>query len=281
MHKVLIIGSNGYIGRPLTNQLKKKYKLILPSHSSGQIDVLNKKTLARYIKKDIYLIINLSGQLIEKKSKLKKIILKGNKNIVDLINDVKRDIIYIFISSCLVYGHKKKLANENASLNPQNYYARLKFSAENYIKKNIRRFKILRLANVYDGSKDRGFFKKLFLSAKEKNKIEFSNLLTQRNMIHLKDATKSIYHIIISKKLKEQKKVILNVGHENIRLLQIQKIFSSFFKNRLKIIDKKNSLLKDSSQIISTKKQNKFIKWKKKKISDTLWDILKKNEKFI
>ena len=47
MKKILVIGSSGYIGKSLTKSLKKKYKLILPSHSKGKIDVLNKKTLKR------------------------------------------------------------------------------------------------------------------------------------------------------------------------------------------------------------------------------------------
>ena len=82
MYKILIIGSNGYIGRPLTNILRKKYKLVLPSHRSSQIDVLKKNSLAKYIKKDIDIIINLSGQVTEKKI-FKNIILDGNKNIID------------------------------------------------------------------------------------------------------------------------------------------------------------------------------------------------------
>ena len=69
MYKILIIGSNGYIGRSLSKILKKKFKLILPSHKSGKIDVLNKRSLAKYIKQDIDIIINLSGQFIKKKKK--------------------------------------------------------------------------------------------------------------------------------------------------------------------------------------------------------------------
>tara|TARA_B100001029_G_C15060205_1_gene457767 strand:- start:338 stop:1183 length:846 start_codon:yes stop_codon:yes gene_type:complete len=281
MYKILIIGSNGYIGRSLSKILKKKFKLILPSHKSGKIDVLNKRSLAKYIKQDIDIIINLSGQFIKKKKRLKKIIVDGNKNIVDLINKKKKDIIYIFISSCLVYGHKIKPANEQANLNPKNFYAKYKFLAENYVKKNITKFRILRLATVYDDNINNGFFKKIFSSILKNKKIEFSNLLTQRNVIHLKDVSKSIFHIIVDKKFNKKNKTIFNIGNENIRLLQIQKIFSSFLNEEIKIIDNKISLSKDSSQVISTKKQNKITKWKKKKIRNTLLMILKKNERFI
>ena len=42
MQKILIIGSNGYIGRSLTNALKNKYKLVLPSHKLSEIDPAGK-----------------------------------------------------------------------------------------------------------------------------------------------------------------------------------------------------------------------------------------------
>ena len=42
MQKILIIGSNGYIGRLLTSALKNRYKLVLPSHKLSEIDVLKK-----------------------------------------------------------------------------------------------------------------------------------------------------------------------------------------------------------------------------------------------
>ena len=125
MQKILIIGSNGYIGRPLTSGLKNRYKLVLPSHKSSEIDVLKKKSLAKYIKPDIDIIINLSGQIAEKKI-FEKIIVEGNKNIIDLINVVKKEILYIFISSCLVYGYKIFPATEKSKLAPVNSYARLK-----------------------------------------------------------------------------------------------------------------------------------------------------------
>ena len=79
MKKVLIIGSSGYIGKYLTNKLKKKFKLILPSHSKGELDILKIKTLKEKVKKDIYAIINLSGQNTSNRKILKKTIIEGNK----------------------------------------------------------------------------------------------------------------------------------------------------------------------------------------------------------
>ncbi len=280
MYKILIIGSNGYIGRPLTNILRKNYELILPSHRSSQIDVLKKNSLAKYIKKDIDIIINLSGQITEKKT-LKNIILEGNKNIIDLINTVKKEIIYIFVSSCLVYGYKSFPAKEETKLTPVSSYAKYKLKAENYIKKKGKNFRILRIANVYGDSYMNGFFKKFFFSISKKKKIFFSNLLTRRNVIHLDDVIKSIDLIIRNKKFNKLNNYIINIGNENIELTKIKKIFLTYLKKKIDIEDKKISVKQDSSQIICTKKLDKIIKWKKKKIENTLITLLKKNEKYI
>tara|TARA_B100001248_G_C27395524_1_gene465252 strand:- start:400 stop:1242 length:843 start_codon:yes stop_codon:yes gene_type:complete len=280
MGKILIIGSNGYIGNPLKNILKSKHQLVLPSHKLSQIDVLKKNSLAKYIKSDIDIIINLSGQITKKKV-FKKIIVDGNKNIIDLINRVNKEIIYIFFSTCLIYGHKVLPATEKSKLAPMNSYARLKQKAETYIKKKVNKFRILRLANVYDDNYKNGFFKKFFNDIRSKKKITFSNILTYRNLIHLNDAIKSVDYLIKNKKVKKLEKLIINVGNENIELSKIEKIFSSHFKDKLEINDKKISIKKDSSQLICTKKLNSIAKWRKKKISNTLLAILKKNEKYI
>tara|TARA_B100001175_G_C19102164_1_gene445709 strand:- start:44 stop:601 length:558 start_codon:yes stop_codon:yes gene_type:complete len=185
------------------------------------------------------------------------------------------------MSSCLVYGYKIFPATEKSKLAPANSYARLKFKAENYIKQNVNYFRILRLANVYGDDYKSGFFKNFFFTINKKKKIIFSNLLTSRNMIHIKDVIKSIVLIIRNKKLEKLDKLIINIGNENIKLSKIKKIFFSYFDNRLNLENKKISLRKDSSQVISTEKFDNLFKWRKIKINKTLATILKKNEKYI
>ena len=149
------------------------------------------------------------------------------------------------------------------------------------LKKMQSHFRILRLANVYGDDYRNGFFKNFFLLLIKKKKIIFSNLLTSRNMIHIKDVIKSIVLIIKNKKLEKLDKLIINIGNENIKLSKIKKIFFSYFDKRLNLENKKIPLRKDSSQVISTKKFDNLFKWRKIKINKTLLTILKKNEKYI
>ena len=161
MKKVLIIGSKGYIGTYLKNKLKKNFKLILPTHSNSEFDVLKIKTLQKKIKKDLFAVINLSGQNSLNKKILKKTIIEGNKNLIKTINKINRDILYIFISTALVYGFKKKPAKENNTCNPTSFYGKLKLKAEKLVITSCSNFKILRLCNVYGEKINNGFFKKI------------------------------------------------------------------------------------------------------------------------
>lgn len=277
MKKILIIGSSGYIGKSLTLLLKKKIKIL--NYSKKKVNVLKVSSLKKIISKNIDLIINLSGQNTSNKKKLKKIIIDGNKNILKAINDINHKINYLFISTCLVYGHVRKPANEEKKiLSTKNFYAKMKLRAERYVKKNSSNFVIIRLANVYNKNADQGFFKKLFIQIRKK-KIIFSNLLTQRNMIHLDDVIKSIKLIINNNKMFKDKTVI-NIGNENIKLTKIAKILKSLKKRDIKIINKKIPLSSDVSQIISINKLKKLKKWKKNSIEKTFKQTLK-NEKFI
>lgn len=278
MDKVLIVGANGYIGKYLVKSkiLKKKFKIITPSFSKGEINVLNKNNLKKFITKDIKLVINFSGQVDVNKKKLKKIILDGNKNLINIINNVNKKINYIFFSTCLVYGFKKKPADENSKIIPLSQYSKLKYKAEKFIKKNAKNYNILRLANVYSDDYENGFFKKIFYNLNIKKKIIFTNLKTYRNMIHVEDVVKAINVVINHPK----KNYIINIGNQNIQLLKIKQIFEKFFRKRIKFIEYRKKLYNDSSQLISIKKLNNLKKWKKKNIEISLINILKKdNEK--
>ena len=91
----------------------------------------------------------------------------------------------------------------------------------------------------------------------------------------MQDAVKAIIIIIKSPK----KKLIINIGNENIELSKIKILFKRFLNNKIEIVENKMSLNKDSSQMISIEKLNKLAKWKKKNIKSTLNKILKKYEK--
>lgn len=278
MRKVLIIGSNGYIGKYLKKNLKNKFKLILPSHSKDELDVLKIKSIKKKIKKNLYAIINLSGQNTINKKILRKTIIEGNKNLINTINTVNKNILYIFISSVLVYGFKNKVAQEKSNCKPINSYGKLKLEAEKFIKMNCSNFRILRLCNVYGENINYGFFKKIFESLIKKKKIYFSNLETKRNLIHVKDVVKSIELSLNRKKTKN--KLIINIGNKNLSLLTILNFIKKISGKNINFVNKRISIKKDSSQMISNKELLKIKNWEFQDIKKTLSNIIEKNAKY-
>jgi|TARA_B100002003_G_C14118483_1_gene537954 nucleoside-diphosphate-sugar epimerase len=239
LKKILLIGSTGYIGKRLIKIIKKNFQIITPQRKKSFIDISNKDSLKKFISNDLDYIINLSGQESTKKI-MKKIILQGNKNIIELVSKLKKKIEVIFFSTSLVYGYSKYQIKENSKINPLSDYAKIKTQAEKlYIKSKIH-FRLLRVSNVYDKIYEgRSVIRKIFNSIYSKNKINISNINCFRNYISLDDLCLSINKMLCSGL---NKKNIYNLGNENLKLITIIKMFETssrrkvnYYNNRIKL----------------------------------------------
>ena len=239
MKTILIIGSTGYIGKCLKKNLKNNYKLICPSRKSG-FDITNFKKLNRVLKKNIDIIINLSGQN-SLKSILAKTIIKGNQNIIRILKNKKKPIIY-YISTTLVYGYSSKSVSETSLTKPVSNYAKLKLKGENLFLKSNLNYKILRLSNVYSIKKN-NFMNNLIKSMRMPKKLFVNNLNSYRNYINLDDVV-IIIKKIIQKNLKHH---VYNIGHENFTIKQMINIIDKKTKNKINYFDKKIKKKLDSS----------------------------------
>ena len=90
--KILLIGSNGFIGKDLSVYLKNYYSIyklnrkVLKENSKNICcDISNKKELKKKLRDlpNFEYIINLSGQLQKNKNKMHDNIFIGNKNIIE------------------------------------------------------------------------------------------------------------------------------------------------------------------------------------------------------
>ena len=75
MKKILLIGSTGFIGRKLKKQFLGKYNLVCPTRKKG-FDITKKKNLKEYLNETVDLVINLSGQQNQNKTKMVNTIYK-------------------------------------------------------------------------------------------------------------------------------------------------------------------------------------------------------------
>lgn len=195
------------------------------------------------LKKKIDVIINLSGQISDKKE-MSKTILKGNKNIIRALNNNKKTLVY-YISSTLVYGHSPVPLDEKSKTKAISYYSKIKLKGEKIFESSHINYKILRLSNVYSSEK-KSFLNNLIYSLKYPKKLIVQNINSYRNYIHIDDVVEIIKKII-DKKLKYK---IYNIGHENLKLKTIINTIEKKFKKKIDYIDKRKTLKFDSSQII-------------------------------
>ena len=258
MKTILIIGSSGFIGKKLNKKLNKKFKLIYANKSNG-FDISRSKNFNKINKKKIDIIINLSGQIKKSKKEMYKTIVKGNQNIIDFVQENKKITLVYFISSSLVYGFSKYLKRESSNINPILHYAKYKAMAEKkYFKSNID-YNIIRLCSVYS-FKNENIIKKLIHSFLEKKKINITNVEASRNYIHINDLVEIIYKLL----LKKINKKIYNIGHENLKIIDIIKKIEKISKKKFTYYNQNINLKKLSSQKINVSRIFKEINFKPK-----------------
>ena len=104
MKKILIIGSAGNIGKKLKVALSNKYKLTTPKKSQT-FNITDIHSLEKYFNEKLDIVINLSGQR-DTKLKMFNTIIKGNKNIIRLVSNMKKKSfghLYIFQFSLWIF----------------------------------------------------------------------------------------------------------------------------------------------------------------------------------
>ena len=152
--RYLILGSKGFIGERIIEYFKKK-----------KVQFIEYKKISELIpsqvkKEDI--IINCLGKNIKKTNTHEL------KNKIQLIKRFKKKILWIQLSTPLIYDQKRnsKKISEIAKELPFNEYALSKLKFDNYLKKQKSSnfsYLILRISTVYDKKMRSRVFKKLKL----------------------------------------------------------------------------------------------------------------------
>ena len=267
--KILLIGSNGFIGRNLHSYLKKYYsiynlnrKLLIENSKNiscdiSKIDILKKKI--SILPKFDY-VINLSGQAQDDKSKMYQNIYIGNKNIIKCFN--KTDTILVFFSTTLVYGHSNFYSNTKSILKPNSNYAKIKVMTENLYNKISGNFLILRIGNVYDDSfTKKGLLRNLNKAIQNDTIFNVNKMNAVRNYIHAYDLNR-IIKLIFDKNILNK---TLNIGHQNISNKIMITIFEKIFKKKIRVNNLNKSHILDPNIKISPNVILKSLNYKFKK----------------
>lgn len=254
--KIILTGSNGYLGSIIFNRLKKKYKIIR---------YIRDDKVFKYDKNN-FAILHLAG--IDKKSceinpQLAHNVNAGlTKKIIDL--GIKYNFKKLILFSTVhVYGNKKSIINENNKPNPNNIYGKTKKIAEDICNKNSNKIDIIifRISNVIAKPlKENDQSKNLIINYICKSLIK-KNIYINSNGMDVRDFVSISYLLSCINFFLNSKKVgIYNIcSGEVVRIKDIaQKILNSV-KNKMnlhrKIIYGKKKLEK-----VNLKFSNKKIK---------------------
>jgi len=178
--KIVIIGSSGFVGRNLFNDLKKDYEVyglsrrnsLTTTHQADItnpninkiLDSLNPDVVLHSVKlpKPVDYYETHKNEAIETE-------LKGLGRIAKWVGENNKKLIYI--SSNYVYPGETNNYDENSTPKPLNVYGNLKFQAENLVKKFVKNYAILRTIVVFGYEKEGKNFLMQMLNSKEKKNI--------------------------------------------------------------------------------------------------------------
>jgi UDP-glucose 4-epimerase len=229
----------------------KKKKIILFDDDLNQFSFSKIKAKIDYV---IHLAaITNAEKSIGKEKEILKNNLNGTKKIVNFCKNKK--IHLIFASSTSVYGDQSKIINstnnnKKSMINPQSPYAQCKILEENYIKRKLKKFTVLRLGTICGISAGIRFHTAInkfsYQAALSKPITVWRKLYTKkRPYLVLSDFVRLIEFVLIKKNLLG----IFDAVSENHSVIDIVKMIKLYKKN-LKIKFVNTKILNQKSYIV-------------------------------
>ena len=308
MKNILVLGSEGYLGSVLVPLLiKKKYNITgVDKCFFGQNNSKNLKNFF-LIKKDyndldkkffqqfnyIVDLVNISNDpASELNKKFTNITNYSNK--IKLHNKIKNNknlLLYIYMSSCSVYGNNNNLITEKTKPKPISLYSKLCLKYENFIKNKKKiPFTILRLGTLYGWSNRMRYdiaINKIIRDMIFIKKIEILGGTQVRFFCHNQFACYVIDKIISENKKKTINK-IFNVGNFNTNIIQLTKKILKLTKyKKVNVYHEKNTIDKRSYKVSASSskkflnKNSTFEKLTNKSIIKTFDKIRKDKKPFL
>ena len=240
MKKILVLGSEGFLGSVLVPYLLKRNHIIVGvdkcffgrhNERSKNFKLLQKDYNAlepKFFSDFNYIVdlVNISNDPASELN-LKFTNITNYTNKVKLYNKIKNNnklSRYIYMSSCSVYGNNKNLITEKSKPKPISLYSKLCLKYEKFLKKNKTiPFTILRLGTLYGWSKRMRYdiaINKIIKDMVFLKKIEILGGTQLRFFCYNKFACNVITKIIEDSKLQTLNKVF-NIGNFNTNIIQL------------------------------------------------------------
>ena len=246
-NRILITGSNSFIGSEIINYLSKYNYNLIATYRKNKNEFKSKKV--KLVKFDLKKKLNLNkrfGVLVhcasvtpanEFRENYYKINQIGFKNLISLCLKSKCDKI-ILISSVAVYGDVKKTITEKSFARGKSKYAKSKLKMENilfrFAKKNRINSVILRLSQVIGSKSVNNYFSDLKKKIHSNKKITIS-LQSKKNyfnnLCHINDLCINIKKLIDGNIILNKNEVFNFASNKPITINKFKKIIYSYNKN--------------------------------------------------
>ncbi|MBT3394990.1 NAD(P)-dependent oxidoreductase [archaeon] len=204
--KILITGSEGFVGSRLIEKFENKYDLTLFDKKFNR-DITNPESFKGL---DVDYVIHLAA--ITRSDNLFEMFdvnVNGTFNVLEFCKNSGANLI--FASSSAVYGNIESPITETSNLNPSSYYAITKKLGEELCKFYYDNFSvnntILRIFNPYGPNQTEGFLIPDILSQLGESEINLGNPYQKRDYIYIDDLVDAI-----DKSLDLNKFNIINIG---------------------------------------------------------------------
>ena len=245
-NRILITGSNSFVGREIINYLSKYNYNLIATYRKNKNEFKSKKV--KLVKFDLKKKLNLNkrfGVLVhcasvtpanESRENYYIINQIGFKNLISLCLKSKCDKI-ILISSVAVYGDVKKTITEKSFARGKSKYAKSKLKMENilfrFAKKNKINSVILRLSQVIGSKSVNNYFSDLKkkIHSNEKTTISLqSNKDYFNNLCHINDLCINIKKLIDGNINLNKNEVFNFASNKPITINKFKKIIYSYNK---------------------------------------------------
>lgn len=219
--KILVTGSDGFVGKHLVNLLKKGKDRIYPLDRK-QADITNFQAVKKYLIKikpdQAYHLAGFASGAGKDKDLIFKVNVDGTINILKALKEIGKPVKILLASTAYVYGNTPKCAKEFSKIDPKSYYDKSKVAMEKEAlrlcsgqAKNIQ-IVISRATNHIGPGQKLGFvvpdFCSQIVKAKNGDNIIVGNLSAKRDFFDVRDCVRA-YKILMQKGKSSE---IYNIG---------------------------------------------------------------------